>query len=153
MADSFSQLYIQIVFAVNGRRSLIDKSWKDELHKYVSGTITNLGHKSINVNGMPDHIHILIGLKPTMSISDLVREVKANSSKFINEKKITHGKFNWQNGYGAFSYSRSQIQQVYNYIENQEIHHKKKTFREEYLELLERFQISIEKKTLFDFLE
>lgn len=153
MADSFSQLYIQIVFAVNGRRSLIDKSWKDELHKYVSGTITNLGHKSINVNGMPDHIHILIGLKPTMSIADLVREVKANSSKFINEKKITHGKFNWQNGYGAFSYSRSQIQQVYNYIENQEIHHKKKTFREEYLELLERFQISIEKKTLFDFLE
>ena len=102
---------------------------------------------------MPDHIHILIGLKPTMSIADLVREVKANSSKFINEKKITHGKFNWQNGYGAFSYSRSQIQQVYNYIENQEIHHKKKTFREEYLELLERFQISIEKKTLFDFLE
>jgi putative transposase len=153
MADSFSQLYIQIVFAVNGRRSLIDKSWKDELHKYVSGTITNLGHKSINVNGMPDHIHILIGLKPTMSIADLVREVKANSSKFINEKKIMHGKFNWQNGYGAFSYSRSQIQQVYNYIENQEIHHKKKTFREEYLELLERFQISIEKKILFDFLE
>lgn len=153
MADSFSQLYIQIVFAVSGRRSLIDKSWKDDLHKYISGTITNLGHKSINVNGMPDHIHILTGLKPTMSISDLVREVKANSSKFINEKKITHGKFNWQNGYGAFSYSRSQIQQVYDYIENQETHHKKKTFREEYIELLERFQISIEKKSLFDFLE
>jgi putative transposase len=153
MADSFSQLYIQIVFAVNGRRSLIDKSWKEELHKYISGTITKLGHKSINVNGMQDHIHILIGLKPSVAISDLVREIKANSSKFINEEKMRNGVFNWQKGYGAFSYSRSQIQQVYDYIENQESHHKKKSFREEYLELLDRFQISIEGKSLFDFLE
>jgi REP element-mobilizing transposase RayT len=138
---------------VNGRRSLIDKSWKDELHKYISGIITKLGHKSINVNGMEDHIHIFIGLKPSVAISDLVREIKSNSSKFINEKKMRNGEFNWQNGYGAFSYSRSQIQQVYDYIENQEIHHKKKTFREEYLELLDFFQISIEGKALFDFLE
>jgi putative transposase len=151
MADSFSQLYVQIVFAVNFRQSLIDKSWKNELHKYISGTITGLGHKSINVNGMSDHIHILVGLNPSKSISDLVRDVKSNSSKFINEKLI-HGKFNWQNGYGAFSYSRSQIPFVYEYIKNQEIHHQKRSFREEYLALMEEFEISIEKKQLFDFL-
>jgi REP element-mobilizing transposase RayT len=153
MADCFSQLYIQIVFAVNGRRSLIDNTWKDELYKYISGSITKLGHKSINVNGMPDHIHLLIGLSPSMAISDLVREIKSNSSKFINEKKIIKGKFNWQNGYGAFSYSRSQIQKVYDYIENQENHHKLKSFREEYLDLLEKFQIPIDNKSLFDFNE
>ncbi len=153
MANTYTKLYIQIVFAVQGRQSLIQTSWKNDLNKYISGTITKLGHKSINVNGMPDHIHAFVGLHPSIAISDLVREIKTNSAKFINENKLVKGKFNWQSGYGAFSYSQSQIAQVYEYIENQEIHHKKKTFKDEYLEFLEEFQITYDNKYLFEFLD
>jgi REP element-mobilizing transposase RayT len=153
MAGTFSQLYIQTVFAVKGRENLIDKKWRDELYKYISGIITGKGQKSIIVNGVADHIHCFIGLKPSMSISDLMRDVKNNSSKFINEKGFIKGKFSWQEGYGAFSYSHSQIEQVYNYILNQEMHHQKKTFKEEYLEFLRKYEIDYKTDYLFDWLE
>ena len=153
MAGTFSQLYIQTVFAVTGREHLIDKRWRDELCKYISGIITGKGQKSIIVNGVADHIHCFIGLKPSMSISDLMRDVKNNSSKFINEKGFIKGKFSWQEGYGAFSYSHSQIEQVYNYILNQEMHHQKKTFKDEYLEFLSRYEIDYKTDYLFDWLD
>ena len=153
MPGTYSQIYIHIVFAVKGRENLIGNAWKGELHKYISGIITNKGHKSIIVNGMSDHIHAFIGLKPAMAIADLVRDIKNNSSNFINEKKFIRGKFSWQEGYGAFSYSHSQIENVYNYILNQEQHHHKKSFKEEYLEFLEKFQIEFKEKFLFEWIE
>ena len=153
MPRTFSQIYIQVVFAVKGRQNLIGKSWKEELNKYISGIITNKGQKSIIVNGMPDHIHLFIGLKPSMAISDLVRDIKNNSTNFINKNQFVKGKFEWQESYGAFSYSHSQINQVYNYILNQEQHHHKKTFKEEYIELLQKFQIDYDEKHLFDWIE
>jgi putative transposase len=153
MANTYSQLYVQLVFAVNGRQQLIHPDWKYDLNKYISGIITNQGHKSINVNGMTDHIHAFIGLNPAKNISDLVREMKSESSNFINTQKLLKKKFSWQVGYGAFSYSQSQVKQVYNYIENQELHHKKKTFREEYFALLKAFEINFEENYLFDFFE
>jgi REP element-mobilizing transposase RayT len=153
MANTYSKLYIQLVFAVNGRQQLIQQEWKSDLNRYISGIITNQGHKSINVNGMADHIHAFIGLNPTKNISDLVREMKSDSSNYINTRKLLNKKFSWQGGFGAFSYSQSHIQQVYNYIENQELHHQKKTFREEYHGFLKAFNINYEEKYLFDFLD
>jgi REP element-mobilizing transposase RayT len=153
MPGTFSQIYIQIVFAVKGRENLIAKTWKDELHKYIAGIITNKGQKSIIVNGVSDHIHAFVGLKPAMAISDLVRDIKNNSSNFINENKFVRGKFSWQEGYGAFSYSHSHIEQVYNYILNQEEHHHTKKFKEEYLDFLQKFQIEYNEKYLFDWIE
>lgn len=153
MAGTFSQLYIQIVFAVKGRENLISQKWKEELHKYISGIIKGKDQKPIIVNGMPDHIHAFVSLKPSLAISDLARDIKNNSSKFINEKGFFKGKFSWQEGYGAFSYSHSQVSSVYNYIFNQEKHHQKKSFREEYLEMLKKFQIHYEEKYLFDWIE
>ncbi len=150
---TFSQLYVQVVFAVRGRENLIDKSWKDDLHKYIAGIINGKNQKSIIVNGMPDHIHAFIGLKPSMAASDLVRDIKNNSSNFINDNKFIKGKFCWQEGFGIFSYSHSQIQNVYNYILNQEEHHKKKTFKIEYLEYLKHFEIEYNEKYLFDWIE
>jgi len=153
MANTYSQLYIQIVFAVKGRENLIEKSWKDELHKYIAGIIKAKGQKPIIVNGMADHIHVFIGLKPSMAISDLVRDIKNNSTNFINERKFLKSKFSWQEGYGAFSYSHSHIQTVYNYILNQEEHHKRRKFREEYTELLRKFEIEYNEQYVFDWLE
>ena len=150
MAGTFSQLYIQIVFAVKGRQNLIKKEWSEELYKYIAGIISGKNQKPIIVNGMPDHIHIFLGLRPAMSIADLVRDIKSNSSNFINGKKWIRGKFAWQEGYGAFSYSHSHISNVYNYILNQEQKHKKKTFREEYLEFLKNFEIEHDEKYLFE---
>ena len=152
MAGTFSQIYIQVVFAVKGRENLISKQWKDELHKYIAGIIKGKEQKPIIVNGMPDHIHAFIGLRPSMAVSDLVRDVKNNSSNFINEKKLVKGKFSWQEGYGAFSYAHSQIETVYNYILNQEEHHKKKTFREEYIDFLKQFEIEYNEKYLFEWI-
>ncbi len=152
MPGTYSQIYIQIVFAVKCRENLISNSWKDELHKYISGIITHKGHKSIIVNGVADHVHAFVGLKPSMAISDLVRDVKNNSSNFINKRKFVRGKFSWQEGYGAFSYSHSQIDNVYNYILNQEHHHHKITFKEEYLDFLEKFQIQFNEKYLFEWI-
>ncbi|NRT13048.1 IS200/IS605 family transposase [Flavobacterium sp. 14A] len=150
MANTYTQLYIQIVFAVKGRQNLVSTIWKDELYKYITGIVTNEGQKLIAINGMPDHIHILIGLKPDKSLSDLVRAMKANSSRFINEKRWINGKFEWQTGFGAFSYSHSQLTNVINYIQKQEEHHKKKTFKEEYLDFLKAFNIDFKNEFIFD---
>ncbi len=153
MAGTYSQLYIQVVFAVKGRKNLISKEWRNELHKYISGIIKEKQQKPIIVNGVADHIHCFIGLKPTMPISDLVRDIKNNSSKFINERGFVEGKFQWQEGYGVFSYAHSQIDKVYNYILNQEEHHRKQTFKEEYLAFLKKFEVEHKEEFLFDWLE
>ena len=149
MANTYSQLYIHIIFAVKGRQSLISAKWKEEIYKYITGITTNKGQKLIAINGMPDHIHILIGLKPDKSISDLVRDIKSNSSKFINDKKWITGKFEWQIGFGAFSHSHSQLTNVIKYIQRQEEHHKVKTFKEEYFEFLKLFNIEFKDEYLF----
>jgi putative transposase len=150
MPGTFSQIYIQVVFAVKGRENLINNKWNKELNKYIAGIIKGKDQKSIIVNGMPDHMHVFIGLRPGMAISDLVRDIKNNSSNFINDHKWVKGKFAWQAGYGAFSYSHSHIESVYNYILNQEVHHKKKSFKEEYLEFLKKFAVEYEEKYLFE---
>lgn len=150
MANTYSQLYIQIVFAVKGRQNLISLKWKDEIYKYITGIITNQKQKLITINGMPDHIHILVGIKPDVSLSDLVRDIKSSSSKFINEQNWINGKFEWQTGFGAFSYGHSQLTNVIKYIENQEEHHKKRTFKEEYIGFLKLFNIDYKNEYLFE---
>ena len=132
MPNTYSQIYIQIVFTVKGRENLIKKTNREELHKLITGIIKNRDQKLLSIFAMPDHVHLLVGMKPNISISDLVRDIKAGSSKFINDSKWVNGKFNWQEGFGAFSYSKSQIDNVIKYILNQEEHHKKETFKEEY---------------------
>ncbi len=154
MAGTYSQVYIQVVFAVKGKENLIHKTWRAELHKYISGIITAKGHKAIIVNGVADHVHCFIGLKPAMAISDLVRDIKNNSSKFINDNQLVKGRqFRWQEGFGVFSYAQSQTERVYNYILNQETHHARKTFKAEYVELLEKFQVDYQEQYLFDWME
>ncbi len=153
MPNTYSQIYIQIVFAVKGRQNLIPKQNREELHKYITGIVQNRDQKMLSIFCMPDHTHLLVGLKPLIAISDLVRDIKAGSSKFINDKHWMKGKFNWQEGFGAFSYSRSQIDNVIKYILNQEEHHKKKTFREEYIEFLKKFEIEYDEKYLFEWIE
>lgn len=153
MADTYSQLHIQTVFAVKGRDCLLRKEWRDEVFRYIAGIISNKGHKPIIVNGVADHVHVFFGLNPSMSISDLMREVKNNSTNFINSKGWIGGKFSWQEGYGAFSYSRSQVEDVYKYIVNQEAHHSKRTFKEEYLDMLKKFEVEFDEQYLFDWLE
>lgn len=153
MPGTFSQIYIQIVFAVKGRENLIDEHWKSDLHKYIAGIIKGKGQKPIIVNGMADHIHAFVGLKPVMPVSDLVRDIKNNSSNFINDKRYVKGKFAWQEGYGAFSYSHSHIQSVYDYILNQEKHHKRTTFKQEYLQFLKKFEMAYDEKYLFEWYE
>lgn len=150
MAGTFSQIYIQVVFAVNGRTNLLQKPWRDEVFKYMSGIIKGKNQKPIIVNGVANHVYLFIGLKPSMSLSDLIRDVKNNSSNFINEQKFVRGKFSWQEGFGSFSYSHSQIDQVYQYILNQEQHHHKRTFKEEYLGFLNKFEIDYDEKYLFE---
>jgi putative transposase len=150
-SETFTQLYIHLVFAVKYREHVLHKGIRNRVYEYMSGIIRNQKHKSIIINGMPDHVHILLGLNPSVSISETVQFLKRNSSLFINSEKLCMGRFAWQPGYGAFSYSRSQLENVYHYIENQEIHHKMKSFREEYLEFLKRFQIKYDRKYLFEF--
>lgn len=153
MANTYTQIYIHAVFAVQNRACLISNVWKDDLFKYTSGIIKNNNHKSLAVNGFRDHVHIFAGMKPQQSVSDLMQDIKAYSSKWINENRFVPGKFNWQAGYGAFSYSHSQIDKVIKYILRQEEHHKKKTFKEEYLKLLEIFNIQHEDKYLFKWID
>ena len=153
MANTYTKIYIQIVFAVKGRQNLISKENREELHKFISGIISNRNQKLYAIFAMPDHVHLLISMSPSISISDLVRDIKAGSSKFINDKKWINGKFNWQEGYGAFSYSKSSLDSVVKYILNQEEHHKKKTFREEYLDFMEKFEIEYDSKYLFEWIE
>ncbi|MBX2939618.1 MAG: IS200/IS605 family transposase [Ferruginibacter sp.] len=153
MAGTFSQIYIQYVFAVKGRENLLQKPWRDEVFKYISGIIKGKNQKPIIVNGVSDHVHVFVGLNPAMNISDLVRDIKNNSSNFINDQKFLKKKFAWQGGYGAFSYAHSQIENVYQYIANQEIHHRKNTFKEEYIDFLQEFEIEFNDKYLFDWLD
>lgn len=153
MANTFSQIYIQTVFAVSSRESLIIPAFKEDLYKYITGIVRNQGQKLISINGMPDHIHILIGLKPAMALAELVREIKADSTNYINENRWVHGRFNWQEGYGAFSYGHSQLGTIIRYIQNQEKHHQKRTFKSEYLTLLRKFDIAFDDKYVFEFME
>ena len=149
----FTQLYTHLVFAVKHRDRLLKKEIRPEVFSYISGIITNRKHKSIIVNGVSDHIHILIGLNPNDKISDLVASIKRSSSLYINDRRFFHSKFHWQDGYGAFSYGRSQLDNIYRYIADQENHHKKRTFRQEYLQLLEKFEIEYDEKYLFEFFD
>ncbi len=153
MPNTYTQLYIQFVFAVKYRQALIHASWKNELYKYITGIVQNKDNKMLAINGMADHIHIFIGYKPKFPLPDLVKDIKLATNEWINERKFTAQKFAWQEGYGAFSYSRSQVHDVCTYIENQEIHHAKKTFREEYVSFLKAFEIEYEDKYLFEFLD
>jgi putative transposase len=152
MAHTFTQIYIQTVFAVSNRESLIKAAFKEDLYKYITGIVRNQGQKLIAINGMPDHLHILIGLQPSMALSDLVREIKSDSTSFVNQNRWVHGRFSWQDGYGAFSYGHSQLDTIIGYIKNQEKHHQKKTFKYEYLSLLRKFDIAFEDKYVFKFL-
>jgi REP-associated tyrosine transposase len=153
MAGTFSQIYIQVVFAVQERSNLLQKSFRGDVFKYMAGIVKNKGQKPIIINGVEDHVHLFIGLRPAMALSDLVRDVKNNTSNFINMQNWIKGHFSWQEGYGAFSYGHSQIEAVYQYILNQEKHHQKKTFREEYLGFLEKFKVPFEERYLFDWVE
>jgi putative transposase len=150
MANTFTQIYIHVVFSVKHRVSLIQQDWREELHKYITGIIQNKDHKVLAINTMPDHIHILIGMRPDASLSELVRDLKANSSKWINEKKFLKIKFLWQEGYGAFSYSHSQLDEVIHYIKEQQEHHKKRTFKEEYISFLKKYYVPYDPKYVFD---
>jgi len=149
MANTYTQLYFHIVFAVKGRNNLIAIRWKDELYKYISGIITNKNQKLMIINGMPNHVHLLIGTKPTCNLSDLVRDIKANSSKWINEKQFINGKFEWQTGFGAFTIGQSQVPKIVNYIKNQEEHHKSKSFKEEYISFLNAYAIKFDSAYTF----
>ena len=153
MSNTYTQIYIQIVFAVKGRENLIQKDNREELQKYITGIVEKRNTKLIAIYCMPNHVHILIGFKPTTLLSDLVRDIKAGSSKFINDNKWVRGKFNWQEGFGAFSYGHSQLDRIIAYINNQEAHHKKKTFKQEYLEFLEKFNVMYDNKYLFDWVD
>jgi REP element-mobilizing transposase RayT len=149
MANTYTQIYLHIVFAVEGRQNLIAPEHNDELQKYITGIVTTQRHKLIAINNMPDHLHVLVGMRPDAALSDLVRDVKTGSSKFINEKRWVIGRFSWQEGFGAFSHSRSQLDDVIRYIQNQQQHHARKSFRDEYLELLEKFGVPYDQTYIF----
>ncbi len=153
MANTYTQIYIQVVFAVQGRQSLIHNNRKEELYKYMTGIVRKQGQKLIAINGVSDHAHLLIGLKPDMALSDLVREIKASSSKFINENGWVKGRFQWQEGFGGFSYGHSQLDSVIRYIGRQEQHHRSRTFKSEYMTLLRKFDIAFSERYVFDFAE
>lgn len=153
MANTFSQIYLQFVFAVKNRQALVPKQHKEELHKYITALVQNRKAKMIAVHSMPDHSHLFVGIKPVISISDFVKEIKVESNEFLNAQPWIKQKFQWQEGYGVFSYGHSQIDAVAKYVLNQEQHHKKKTFKQEYLEFLNKFQIPFEEQYLFEFLD
>ena len=153
MANTFSQIYIQTVFAVSGRESLIKPAFKEEVYKYMTGIIRNQKQRLVAINGMSDHVHILIGLRPAMALADLIQQIKVDSTHFINKRKLLHGRFNWQEGYGAFSYGHSQLDTIIRYIQNQEKHHVRQSFKSEYMSLLRKFDIGFEEKYVFEFIE
>jgi len=153
MPGTFSQIYIQVVFAVKGRQNLIQPLWEENLYKYISGIVRKKEQKMLAINGMPDHIHFLFGMKPACCLSDLVREIKKSSNEFISENRFLRSKFQWQEGYGAFSYSHSNLDSVIKYVMNQKEHHKNKTFREEYMMLLNDFEIDFKEEYLFEWIE
>ena len=149
MVNTYTQIHIQAVFSVQNRECIIGNKWRDELYRYITGILTHNSHKLLIINGMPDHIHVLFGLRPAQSLSDLMQDIKGSSSKWINDKKFIRGKFSWQEGFGAFSYSKTQIGQIIQYIEKQQEHHRKKTFIEEYKELLDSFDIDYDERYVF----
>src|SRR6267143_1839383 len=153
MANTSSQIYIQTVFSVSNRLSLIQPDFKEELYKYITGIVKNQGQKLIAINGVADHVHLLIGLKPAMALANLVQEIKADSTNFINKKKWVRGRFSWQEGYGAFSYGHSQLDRIIRYIQNQEQHHKRSSFKSEYLSLLRKFDLAFDDKYVFKFID
>lgn len=152
MANSYTQIHIQFVFAVKFRNALIGQEWKERLHQYITGIFQGNKHKMLQINSMPDHIHIFIGMRPHQSISALIQNVKTESSKWIKEQKLCSS-FAWQEGYGAFSYSKSQVDDVIHYIQNQEIHHRKETFLNEYKKFLKAFEVEWDEKYIFKELE
>lgn len=149
MSNTYTQLYIHFVFAVKYRKAVIEQTWEDRLQKYITGIVQNNGHKLLAINNMPDHLHLFVGLNPKQSISDLMRLVKGDSSEFMNKESFTQRKFHWQDGYGAFSNSRPQIDGVVKYIMNQKAHHTKTTFREEYIEILKDYDVEYDEKYIF----
>jgi len=153
MPNTYSQIYIQVVFAVQGRDSLIHPNWREKLFKYIAGIIRNKGQKLIAIGGVSDHIHLLLGIKPNVAISDLIRDIKSNSTSFINEKRYVRGKFYWQEGFGAFSYSRAQIDEVAKYVLNQGKHHTETSFKDEYLRMLKDFEVEYDEKYLFKWVD
>ena len=153
MANTYTQLYAHVVFAVKGRQSFIPRESRVELQKVITGIITNKRNKLLAIENEPDHLHLLVGFRPDVSLADLVRDIKSNSSRWINEQRFLIGRFEWQEGYGAFTHSKSQLSDVIAYILNQEEHHRKRTFREEFLALLKRFEIEFEDRYLFEFYE
>ena len=153
MANTYTQIYIHAVFAVEGRQSLIAPEHKIEIYKYMTTTIQNQKNKVMAINGMPDHVHLLIGLNPDIALSDLVRDAKSAASSLINDKGWVRGHFNWQKGYGAFSYSKSQVSRVATYIEDQERHHAKRSFRDEYEVLLKKFDVEYDPRYLFKYID
>lgn len=153
MSGTFSQIYIQVVFAVKNREALIESAWEEELFKYITGIVQNKGQKLLTINGTHNHIHILIGMKPSCCLSDLVREIKKASTNLINSRKMTKFKFQWQDGYGAFSYSHSSLDKVISYINNQKEHHRKRSFKEEYNEFLKKYEIDFKDEYLFEWID
>jgi putative transposase len=151
MPNTYSKLFAQIIFSVKGRSNFIQNEWRDELYKYISGIVNGKSQTLYSIGGMPDHIHLLTGYKPSISISDLVRDIKSNSSAFVSRKMIIDKKFQWQSGFGAFSYGQSQISDVIRYIDNQQEHHKHRTFKEEYIQFLKNFIIEYDSDYLFEF--
>ncbi len=149
MSNTYTKIHIQFVFAVKYRHAVIQSSWKNELYRYMTGIVQKNKHKLLVINGMPDHIHILVGLRPSQSISDLLQDIKGSSSRWINEGKFVKDKFEWQEGYGAFSYSPGELDNVINYIKNQEIHHGRISFKNEYIQLLKKFNIEYDDKYIF----
>ena len=153
MPDTYTQLYIHFIFAVKYREALIKTDWEERLHKYITGIIQNKGHKLIAINGTSNHLHIFVGFNPKDSIAGLIKEVKRNATNFINDKKWLRNKFSWQEGYGAFSNSRSQIDGVVKYILNQKEHHAKRTFKDEYLEILKDYDVEYDERYFFQELQ
>ena len=153
MANTYLQIYLHFVFAVKGRANLIPENHKEELYKYMTGIVTKKKQKLLVVGGMPDHVHLFVGINHGNSLSDLVRDIKANSSRFINEKQWVRGRFEWQKGFGGFSYSHSQIDQVIRYILNQEKHHARRSFKEEYLKILKQFAVEYDERYLFEWID
>jgi putative transposase len=153
VANTYTQIYIQMVFAPYGRTNLIPTRHREEIYKYITGIVGNQRCKMICIGGMPDHLHILVGLHPATAISGLVREVKSESSLLINSRRWVHGKFAWQEGYGAFSYGRSQLSALITYIQRQEEHHRRQSFRGEYLSLLRKFRVEYDEQYLFEWTE
>ena len=149
MANTYTQIHIQAVFAVSNRESLIQEEWEADLYKYITGIIQNHGHKVLQINGVPDHVHLFFGMRPTQSLSDLMKQVKGDSSKFINEKAYLKHKFSWQAGYEAFSYTKADVPKIIQYIKNQKEHHRTKSFADEYIDLLKSFDIEYDERYTF----